>query len=64
MADHFPEEDDEVAIDATLVHETDSAVLLDIGADEPVWFPKSQIAHTDADEWTMPRWLALKTGAV
>jgi hypothetical protein len=52
-----------VTISATLVHETDIAVLLDTG-DGEIWFPKSQVTRTDDNEWTMPEWLAMKKGVI
>jgi len=57
---------DTITISATLVHETDAAVLLDIGAADgkPVWFPKSQVEQDDAGDWEMPEWLARKKGAI
>lgn len=41
--------------------ETEAAILFVIEGDE-VWLPKSQIVEYDADEVTIPRWLAMEKG--
>ena len=49
-------------------HETDLAVLVDHGGNDPVWLPKSQIRRREDDDvknlsaLTIPEWLALDKG--
>ena len=53
-----------VPVDATLVHETDSAVLLDVGQDEPVWVPKSICEEFEDGIWRIQEWYAYKNGLI
>lgn len=51
-----------------ILSETDLALLVDHGNDEPVWLPKSQISRREDDgaknltAITIPEWLALDKG--
>ena len=55
---------DLVDVDATLRHETGKAYLLDHGADEPAWVPKSQVEDNGDGTFTMPEWLAIEKGMI
>ena len=51
-----------ITINGTTKHETEMAVLIDVGEDEPVWFPKSQLEdwpdlHENGDVM-MTEWIA------
>ena len=48
----------------TVAHETDAAYLLDIGASEKVWVPKSQVEIYDDGTMTLPEWLAMEKGII
>ena len=53
--------DDPTIIEATLVTETDKALLLDCEGDEH-WFPKSQVNFDEnKKELELPTWLFNKT---
>lgn len=56
--------DDFYTFDATYEHETDQAILLECGEDEPVWFPRSQLEDNGDGTWTVPEWLALAKGII
>ena len=49
---------------AVIVHETDAATLLDVGLDDPVWFPKSVLQDNGDGTWTVPERLAVEKGIV
>lgn len=51
-----------VDVDAKIVHQTPSAYLLDVGNDEPVWVPKSQVEDNEDGTFTMPERLAIEKG--
>ena len=53
-----------VDIDATRLHATDDAILLDHGGDDPAWVPKSLVVDNDDGTFTMPEWLAMKKGMI
>ncbi len=53
-----------VDIEATLVHETEKAVLLDAGGDKPVWVPKSVIEDNEDGTWSLPEEVALEKGLI
>lgn len=59
-----------VTIDGTIEHETGKAILLDVGADDPVWIPKSQIVDMESNRADgtvsveIPEWLALDKGLI
>jgi hypothetical protein len=54
-----------VDIEGELRHETEKAYLLDHGADEPVWLPKSMCEwDMDSGTMTMPQWLAKDKGLI
>lgn len=53
-----------IDIAATIQRETDKAYCLDIGGDEPVWFPKSQVENNEDGTFAMPEWLAKEKGAI
>lgn len=55
---------DLIDIAATLVHQTDKAVLLDAGMEEPAWLPKSQVEDNGDGTWTMPERLAHEKGLI
>lgn len=55
---------DLVDIDATVRHRTDSAYLLDVGGNAPVWVPKSQVEDNGDGTFTMPEWLAMEKGMI
>jgi len=55
--------------DVTLLHETDSAILVENDCGEEIWLPKSQIDFNDEGaeagaliEIDVPRWLAEEKG--
>ncbi len=48
-----------VDIDATLVHETDRAVLLDTGSVR-AWVPKSAVENNGDGTWTLPEAMAVE----
>ena len=54
---------DLVDIEARLVHETKKALLLDVGNDDPVWFPKSS-CEFDGKMLTLPECLAIEKEVV
>lgn len=39
---------------AKIVHETEKALLLDVGNDEPIWMPKSIVENNDDGTFTVP----------
>lgn len=54
-----------VDIEATLIHETEKAYLIDAGTGENVWVPKSIVEHDERDgTFTMPRSYAENKGLV
>lgn len=58
-----------VEIEGTVKHETDAAVLIDTGGDEPVWIPRSQIlSEEDGDDgltvFEITGWIAIQKGLV
>lgn len=55
---------DLIKIDAVKVHETERAVLLDVGQDSAIWFPKSAVQETDPGEWEMSEALAYEKGVI
>lgn len=56
---------EKVTIDATLVRETDRALLIDHGSRKNVWVPKT-VGDYDEDEkqLTVAYWLARKEGMI
>ncbi len=54
---------DLIDLEARLIHETTKAWLLDLGQDEPIWFPKSA-CEFDGETLTMPEPLAIEKGAL
>lgn len=53
-------------VDVEVIRETDAAILCDVGNDEPVWIPKSQISDESevykagqAGTLLVAEWLAL-----
>lgn len=55
---------DLIDLAAIVQHETDKGLLLDVGLDEPVWFPKSQVQDNGDGTYAMPEWLATEKGAI
>ena len=56
---------DLVDVDAILVHETENALLVDIGEPENVWLPKSScIYYQEQEIVTVPERLAIEKGMV
>jgi hypothetical protein len=60
---------DTVDIEGVIEHETDMAVLVNTGNDEPVWIPKSliRLQTSDTDGLTtieVAEWFAIKEGLV
>ncbi len=60
-------EPENITVYGEIVQETEEAILVDCGADEPVWLPKGQIEYDgergDSDvEITVPEWLAEQEG--
>lgn len=49
---------------ATVVHQTALVVKLDVGLEEPVWFPKSIIQDNGDETWTVPENMAIDKGLV
>ena len=49
---------------AEIRHETANAYLLDIGSEEPVWFPKSIIQNNDDGTFSVPEWMAKDKGVI
>lgn len=41
--------DDLVSLEGTLEHETEKAILVDFGGDDPVWIPKSMCEYDEPD---------------
>ena len=58
--------DDDVIVEirGEIVKETERALLIDFGQDEPEWFPKSQITDNKHGTFEIPRWLAEEKGAI
>lgn len=58
-----------ITIDATLLHETDKALLIatgeqdENGKDKGTWIPKSQAEYDDG-ELQLPEWLAEQKGLI
>ncbi len=44
--------------------ETEARVLIDVGLEKDVWFPKSQIEEIEPGVWEMPEWLAMEKGVI
>jgi hypothetical protein len=60
---------DYVEIEGVIEHETDLAVLVSAGDDEPVWIPKSLIGSTETDKdglstLEVAEWFTVKEGLV
>ena len=55
---------DMVEIDAALVHETDAAVLLEYGEDEPMWVPKAVCEESEDGKWLVQEWFAYQRGMI
>ncbi len=55
---------DLVDIHATLVHETELAVVLDTGDRELHWLPKAAVQDNGDGTWTMPEHLAHEKGLI
>lgn len=56
-----------IDIAVTLKRETEKAILVDAGDNEPVWLPKSQVEYFDDGNGgivTMPYWLAHEKGLI
>lgn len=53
-----------IDIDATLVHETAKAYLLDVGGPNNIWVPKEPVENNGDGTFTMPRRLAEEKGLV
>lgn len=57
-----------IDINGTVIHETDLAVLIDCGEDEPAWFPKSQLEEWpdrgENGEVLMSEWIATEKGVI
>ena len=49
---------------ALLVHETDRAMLLDHGADKPVWLPKSLVENNGDGTWAPPEVVLIDKGVL
>ena len=63
----LPREVEMLTIHGDIVQETEDAILVDCGADKPVWLAKSQIAYTGARddldvEIRLPDWMAEEKG--
>lgn len=59
------DESDLVDVEATIVHETPAAYLVDAGGPQKIWLPKSQVEYDPTDgTFAMPRWLAEEKGLV
>lgn len=48
--------------DAIVVHQTERAILLDVGNDEPVWLPKSAVEDNNDGTFTCSERLAIEKG--
>ena len=55
---------DDYTFDAVVERETPEALLLDVGLDDPVWFPKSQCDDNGDGTFTVPQWIAEDKGIV
>lgn len=56
---------DLVDIEATIVHETEKAYLLDAGGSANVWVPKSKVEHDPSDgTFAMSESFALEKGLI
>jgi len=58
-----------VEIEGTVKHETDAAVLIDLGGPIPVWIPRSQIMSKEDGEdgftvFEITAWIAEQKGLV
>lgn len=54
-----------IDLDARLVHQTDKALLMDLGDKEPVWLPKSAVEFNQATgTLTLPEPLAHEKGLI
>lgn len=55
-----------VDVDGLFKTETDLAILVDFGLDNPIWLPKSQVEYdhqiNDGVTVTLPEWLAVDKG--
>lgn len=59
----------QVEIDCKIIRSTEKAYLVDFGAKEHVWVPRSQITDESEDEdgissIFIPEWLAIEKGMV
>jgi hypothetical protein len=48
--------------EAKAVRETPTAILLDFGAEKPVWLPKSQVEDNNDGTFTLPKHTAIEKG--
>lgn len=57
-----------VEVNGTTEHETNMAVLIDVGLGDPVWFPKSQLEDWpdkgENGDVLMTEWIAEEKGVV
>ena len=53
-----------VEVDAEIEAETEMAVLLDVGLDEPVWVPKSCFTQARDGDIKIVEWFALRKGII
>jgi len=58
-------EDEDIEVEAELVHETDKAWLVNIGSSNKIWVPKS-VAQYDRDSkcLILPEWQANARGLI
>lgn len=49
---------------AEIVHETEKALLLDVGEEKPIWFPKSIVEDNGDGTFTVPENYAKEKGIV
>lgn len=50
--------------EAKLVHETEKALLLDVGNEKPIWMPKSIVEDNGDGTFTVPETYALDKGII
>lgn len=50
---------DIIEVSVIIKHETEKSILVDNLKGKPIWLPKSQIEIQNANEISLPEWLAL-----
>lgn len=62
--DPSPKDQETIDITARIETETSAAYCLDVGEENMVWLPKSQVEWDGKKTFTVPLWLATEKGLV